>query len=139
MHTLQTLCCKAFLKNSAIGSTIPYDYIPGTTLSWIKAWIQIMGYHLDRRFLDIIHESIKNRSTFMENFDCYLKEDVNHIAGSMGMYYNTNETTDITVGTRNKWTWRLNNFTVLNSERIQRQKSRMWPMHGHFFLSSFLS
>jgi hypothetical protein len=124
MHTLQTLCCKSYLKCSPIGSTVPYDYIPGTMMSWIKAWIQLMGYHLDRRFLEAIQETITNRSYSKENFDYYFKEDLNHIASSFGMYYNVNETTDITSGIRSGWTWKVNNFPVLNSERVLKETYR---------------
>ena len=53
MDSLQTLSCRCYMENSKVGTRVPYD-IPGSTRSWVEAWMESLGINDDEDVLEFV-------------------------------------------------------------------------------------
>ena len=85
MDTLQTLACTAYLKYAPIGTRIPFD-VPGTTESWLEAWMVCTNLKgEDEELFGIISECLITGSSTRTRMPYSFRRRVEALSDSIGI------------------------------------------------------
>lgn len=120
METLQTLCCLEYLRNSAHGTVIPYEDIPGTAYHWLRAWCKIWEKNL-RQYCDVVHmvtECIEAGCSTRIQVDNMFRRKVHVLSEKLGLKHGPKSGkkrkkkgginhADMTITRPSGWSWRV--------------------------------
>lgn len=123
MDSLQTLSCRCYMENSKIGTRVPHD-IPGSTRSWVEAWMHTLGINDDQEVLEFVSDCLTHgTATRLRAFYPFRKR-VEILCDSMGINrgpHKRSNLSDVVIMLDQGFTWR--------KKKVTRSKIEEW---GYF-------
>ncbi len=120
MESLQTLSCRCYMENCKVGTRVPHD-IPGSTRSWIEAWVETLGIDYDEEVTEFVLDCLTHGTATRLRAHYPFRKRVDILCDTIGINrgpHKRSNLSDVVIMVGQGFTWR--------KKKVTRSKIEEW-------------